>query len=206
MFIPFPKIPRLERSITITEKIDGTYASVWIVNRKDPDVMSDWSQFLIDLNDTHAMFAGSRKRFITPDNDNFGFAKWVSDNSETLWNLGEGIHHGEWWGQGIQRTYGLDHKRFSLFNTSRWGWLNRHGTTEMTSPSPLHGVVWAVPLISVADSFDKDVIDHAFELLRGNSYAARGFGNPEGIVVYHSAANQLFKKTYEFDETGKDNA
>ena len=36
--------------------------------------------------------------------------------------LGEGVHRGEWWGNGIQRGYGLQNgdKRFSLFNVHRW--------------------------------------------------------------------------------------
>jgi len=35
------------------------------------------------------------------------------------------------------------------------------------------------------------------------SVAAPGFPDPEGIMVYHTAASQLFKKTLEGDEGGK---
>jgi hypothetical protein len=65
----------------------------------------------------------SRSRWITPDDDNFGFAAWVEANRDELLTLGPGRHFGEWWGSGIQRGYGLPkgEKRFSLFNVSRWG-------------------------------------------------------------------------------------
>ena len=32
------------------------------------------------------------------------------------------------------------------------------------------------------------------------SQAAPGFMDPEGIIVYHTAANQYFKQTFDFDE------
>jgi hypothetical protein len=40
-------------------------------------------------------------------------------------------------------------------------------------------------------------------LKEGGSLAAPGFANPEGIVIYHHATKQLFKKTIEKDEKGK---
>ncbi|MCJ7726507.1 MAG: hypothetical protein MUP76_09000, partial [Acidimicrobiia bacterium] len=46
-------------------------------------------------------------RWITPEVDNYGFARWVKDHEEELrTGLGAGLHFGEWWGQGIQRRYG----------------------------------------------------------------------------------------------------
>lgn len=101
-FKPFQKIARLNREVLVTEKIDGTNGLVWIAE------------------DGVEMRAGSRSRWITPEADNFGFAKWVADNAEELRRLGPGYHYGEWWGAGIQRRYGLTEKRFSLFNVSRW--------------------------------------------------------------------------------------
>jgi hypothetical protein len=35
------------------------------------------------------------------------------------------------------------------------------------------------------------------------SKAVPGFKNPEGIVIYHTASGQLFKKTIENDEKPK---
>ena len=56
-YVAFPKIPRLNREVVFSEKIDGTNACVGIVD----DVV----------------FAQSRSRVITPGDDNFGFAAWV---------------------------------------------------------------------------------------------------------------------------------
>ena len=78
-FIPFPKIARLSRLAIVSEKIDGTNAQVLIT--EDGDI-----------------FAGSRSRWITPEDDNYGFARWVEGNKDTLLKLGPGRHMGEWWG------------------------------------------------------------------------------------------------------------
>ena len=101
-FIKFPKLPRLSRDMVITEKIDGTNAQICI------------SDSGLELK------AGSCNRWVIPGDDNAGFAKWCEENRTELLRLGHGRHFGEWWGQGIQRKYGLSEKRFSLFNVSRW--------------------------------------------------------------------------------------
>ena len=94
-FRPFPKIPRFDREVIITEKIDGTNASVHVTD------------------DGH-VFAGSRNRWLTWDQDNFGFARWVKEHEDELrTGLGPGTHFGEWWGLGIQRGYDLHERRFS---------------------------------------------------------------------------------------------
>lgn len=101
--VKFPKIGRYrEQNVVVTEKIDGTNGLIYID--------SESSTFLV----------GSRNRWITPDDDNAGFARFAYDNREDLYSLGDGFHYGEWWGQGIQRRYGMDRKVFSLFNHSRW--------------------------------------------------------------------------------------
>ena len=97
-FMAFPSIKRLTRGCIITEKIDGTNAQV-----------------CIDVDGT--VRAGSRNRWLTPGDDNFGFASWVKLHEDDLRQLGTGRHFGEWWGSGIQRRYGLAEKRFSLFRT-----------------------------------------------------------------------------------------
>ena len=40
-------------------------------------------------------------------------------------------------------------------------------------------------------------------LAYGGSLAAPGFMKPEGVVIYHTAANIMFKKTFKNDEKGK---
>lgn len=179
-FQPWPKIARLNRDITITEKIDGTNAALLVTD---------------DLQ----VAAQSRTRLITPDVDNHGFARWAADNAETLASiLGPGRHFGEWWGSGIQRKYGLTggDKRFSLFNTARY-------TAIDLTDVPGLGVV---PVL-YQGPFSEGAIQLSLEqLARFGSSAAPGFTKPEGIVVFHSAAQQMFKVTLEGDAAPKSQA
>jgi hypothetical protein len=49
-----------------------------------------------------------------------------------------------------------------------------------------------------------DIIDSVlWSLQTRGSATVRGFMNPEGIVIYHTAAKQLFKITLEGDEKPK---
>lgn len=173
-FEGFQKIPRLKRGMLITEKIDGTNAQIYISDEGDQ------------------MLVGSRNRWIDPNNDNVGFARWAQDHIEELYQLGPGRHFGEWWGQGIQRRYGLQEKRFSLFNTGRWN--------NNTPPPACCGIV---PVL-FAGEFTTQNIDRTLEGLRtGGSVAAPGFMNPEGIVVFHPQSKQLFKVTLDDDAVPK---
>ena len=89
--------------VTITEKIDGTNSCIII---EDGEVVA----------------VQSRKRFITPDDDNYGFATWVEAHKEELKGLGDGYHYGEWAGPGIQKNpLKLPEKTFFLFHTYREG-------------------------------------------------------------------------------------
>lgn len=170
-FEAFPKMPRLSREIIITEKIDGTNAQVFIA-------------------DDGTILAGSRTRWITPADDNYGFAAWVEKNADELRNLGPGRHFGEWWGAGIQRKYGQDRKRFSLFNVSRW-------SEERPSCCDV------VPTLYRGD-FTTEAVDDTIAVLRDTgSMAAPGFMQPEGVIVFHLAGNVRFKKTLEKDEVPK---
>ena len=193
-FRGFPKIPRLNRDIIITEKIDGTNAQVLITENKQ-------------------VFAGSRKRWITIKNDNFGFAAWVEEHTDELLRLGPGRHFGEWWGQGIQRNYGLDHRRFSLFNVSRWITLSDVQGQNLTQKQLKEMKLciapkccYVVPILPVAftNEFDTAEINGVLAWLQKvGSLAASGFMNPEGIVVYHTAGNCCFKVTLENDDKPK---
>jgi hypothetical protein len=183
VFVEFPKIARLNREVVLTEKLDGTNASVHV-------------------SEDGFVRVGSRTRWITPEDDNYGFARWVRDHEAELRDgLGPGKHYGEWWGQGIQRKYGLVEKRFSLFNVHRWadGATTRGYATER--PACCH----VVPVIGRPRSLmDHDAINAALDQLRQQgSVAAPGFMKPEGVVLYHGASGQLFKVTLEKDEEPK---
>jgi len=177
-FQAFNKIPRLSRDIVVTEKIDGTNG-------------------IIAVGENGEFQVGSRNRWLTDAvgnivADNAGFAQWAVRNREDLMQLGVGYHYGEWWGQGIQRGYDLKEKRFSLFNVSRWG-------DDSVRPF----CCGVVPIIGLGE-FSTEFISHCLELLKDNgSYAAPGFMRPEGVVIYHTASGQLFKKTIDNDESPK---
>ena len=147
----------------------------------------DGSNGCIFIGDEGLVLAGSRTRWLI-DEDNHGFALWVYKNREQLRvELGPGRHFGEWWGHGIQRQYGLAEKRFSLFNVTRWG----------AAPLTLCSVV---PVL-YRGMFDTVIIKDVLNTVqRDGSRAAPGFMRPEGIVIYHTAGNVMFKKTIEKDE------
>jgi hypothetical protein len=204
-FTPFPKLPRLSREVYITEKIDGTNASVYIEENftgwKLPDLaIHGWKD---DQARSWAMFAGSRTRWTTPEDDNYGFAAWVRDNADELRELGPGHHFGEWWGRGIQRNYGLNERRFSLFNVGRWHQASESARIISTGDPRIEKTTTTAPAccqvvpILWRGIFDTRAVEIAMEELAGmGSVAEPGFMKPEGVVIYHVAAGVGFKKTY----------
>jgi len=184
----FGKIPRHRRSITITEKIDGSNGLIFI--EQHPEIL-----------DEYHIRAGGRNRWLAPgkETDNHGFAQWVETNKATLaQDLGPGHHYGEWWGNGINRGYGLARgdKRFSLFNVTRWF------ETQFLTPSLGH-----VPAMSGNIPWEKaeTSIEEALVHLREvGSWAAHGYMNPEGIIIFKHSNNTLSKITLERDDEYKD--
>lgn len=193
-FLEFPKIARLSRDCVVTEKIDGTNAQIEIVPIADLRAVAHPHAIATNGTDGLLMFCGSRSRYITPTDDNFGFAKWTQTNAAELFKLGAGRHFGEWWGSGIQRGYGLTEKRFSLFNTHKWG-------DDEVRPACCHVV--PVLMIRTFDQVMEELPNVMAALRIGGSVAAPGFMKPEGVVLFHSGSSTLFKKTIEKDEQPK---
>lgn len=184
----WPKISRLNRDIVITEKIDGTNAQV-----------------IVDDSGTKVA-AASRKRLITPDDDNYGFARFVDENAAELVKLGPGRHFGEWWGQGIQRGYDMKRKVFSLFNVNRWtSEFNLHYSAGLgRSTGCLEVMPCDVVPIMHKGPMDTDTVRTQINWLRlYGSLAAPRFKDPEGVVVWHSANGAMFKVTIHGDEKPK---
>lgn len=193
-FTAWPKTPRLFRNTVITEKIDGTNAAVVIEPYFYEEPAPACAAVTTVGHASYIVYAQSRKRIITPDADNYGFARWVWDNAETLiQDLGPGRHFGEWWGLGIQRRYDLDHKRFSLFNTGKWE------LAEFLTPN-----LDVVPVLDVYSECDTNRVRRVMDALKEEgSVAAPGFMNPEGVCVYHSASNTVYKVLIENDDIPK---
>ena len=201
-FVPWPSITRLNKDAIYTEKIDGTNSAVVI----EPYVAGETDRTnLVDVvgldGVQYGVWAQSRKRFITPLDDNFGFAMWVYENAPQLaYVLGPGRHFGEWWGSGIQGSYGLPkgERRFSLFNVKRWGqyldWGQGH---ELVSS------LYLVPVLAV-EKFSTEFAQELVEELRENgSWASPGYMKPEGVVVFHTASQTPYKTFLENDEIPK---
>lgn len=172
-FEGFASIERIQQPITITEKIHGSNA-----------------QILIDGTD---IYAGSRTRWITPDEDNYNFAKWVYGSRDRLIAvLGDGQHFGEWYGSGINAGYGLKEKRFALFNTHRW--------TPVRDAGELPEGVDVVPVL-YAGPFTSTIIDETMAALKaGGSVLVPGYAKPEGVVIRWDRTKVLMKRTFEAED------
>lgn len=172
-FTKMQKMARYSRPVIVTEKIDGTNGQITITPEGD-------------------LLVGSRTRWITPKDDNMGFARWVHEHRDQLIQLGPGTHFGEWWGNGIQRAYGLKRgdKRFSLFNVLRW-----------TRSRP--ACCGVVPILWMGRMDDLDAEGLICDLKYFGSAAVPGYMKPEGIVIYHLQGNFGLKKTIDKDSTGK---
>lgn len=199
-FQPFPKIPRLFRDMVVTEKLDGTNAAVVIVEQSvDAQRAMRGTGGYAVVQSGYYVCAQSRKRFIAPGQDNAGFAGFVWEHADELAEaLGPGTHYGEWWGQGIGRKYGMDHKRFSLFNVKRWG--------QTDFPAFGLDTVDTVPMLATW-TMDTATVEKQLALLREEGCqhpAALGFRPAEGVVVFHTAGGCLFKATIEGDDKGKE--
>jgi RNA ligase len=202
-FVPWPKIPRLSKPIFVTEKIDGTNAAI-IVRELEGEV-APCEALVVGLHPETGVEvalgvrAQSRKRIISPDSDNFGFAAWVRQNATPLaQGLGVGSHFGEWWGVGIQRGYGMRERRFSLFNTHRWK------RPDLAAMGLLELGVDVVPTLAIHGVFDSQIIDNCLRDLDSmGSQAAPGFKPAEGVVIYHTASGQMYKRLLENDDVPK---
>jgi hypothetical protein len=171
-FQKFPSIPRLQRGMVISEKIDGSNGCI---------IITDEGEF----------FVQSRNRILTPGSDNFGFAAWAhAHEAELTETLGIGRHYGEWFGSGIQRGYGFPQgvRKFALFNTKRWTKASEFFTLpELT----------VVPVIHEGEFLTSAIEGVMHDLKENGSKLVPGFLNPEGVVIYHVAAGATFKRTFD---------
>ena len=189
-FKPFKKIPRYTSEIVLTEKLDGTNASILIT-----EYPCETGVPMLTVE------ACSKNRVLGLGVlDNHGFCAWVQEHETELKKLGVGQHYGEWYGRGIGRNYGLDHKRFALFNVGRW----RDSSNEWLPVPGLPDCVEVVPVIGSAVYSSVDIDGAINHLKTKGSIAVPGFMEPEGVIIYHKNSNQLFKRLVENDRGHKD--
>lgn len=177
-FIKWPSTPRFHKGLTITEKIDGTNACIRILDG--------------------AVTTQSRKRLITPEDDNFGFARWAYDNAGALTDvLGYGVHFGEWFGEGIQKNpLGIEGKRFAHFSP----WKFNDDQKERIAES---GLVEFVPVLfeGQADYLTIPTVIQDLEYsgsrvvgaVQKFAPAIRRAADAEGIIVWQRESQQKYK-------------
>ena len=145
----------------------------------------DWTNACVVVDEEWNVQAQSRSQIITTQNDNYWFARYVEENKEELKKLWVWYHYWEWRGSGIQRKYWLDKKVFSQFVFRG---------EELPSCCSIVPYLYTWP-------FDTTKINEVMEeLKRTGSIASPWFMNPEWIVIYHTASQTLYKKTFEYDE------
>jgi hypothetical protein len=192
-FEPFKKIPRLHGDVHVSEKIDGTNACVEYIQTETGYLMGACSRNRRLVTIEVSEHFKEHPRVEWHGTDNYGFGSWVVANHTSLVRLGYGRHFGEWYGQGIQRTYGLDHKRFALFRAPKHG-----------MPEGIPSNVDVVPEIDVWGEFDTGRMALLMASLKmSGSSLVPGFMDPEGIVVFHARSGQLFKYTFEAGPKGQ---
>lgn len=192
-FEKFSSLTRFSQGWTISEKIDGTNGQIAIC---EEDYKDAHPNFLLRING-FKMYAGSRNRWLTRSSDNRGFARWVEENAEDLLSLGIGRHYGEWYGSGIQRTYGLagGDKRFALFNSARW----KDNEDKPSCCEVVHTFVENT-YQDDPEAIARSIMD---KLAREGSFQVPGFMDPEGVVLFHRKSGTSFKKTFDYDDKGK---
>ena len=197
----YPKYPSIERFeniySVISEKVDGTNGLMEIHEvfpKPDSDV-------------THVVTFGSRNKWIDVHSDNAGFANFFTphidkivrvpeilkanavnelDNRNKACNMPIRIY-GEWFGQSIQRTYGLKQKLFMPFHT-----LLAKALIEAGVPNIIE------PFIFYTGKFDKSISDGFMDTLKTHgSCVVPGYFQAEGIVVYFPTYNFCLKDTFE---------
>lgn len=136
---------------------------------------------------SYTIHAGSRTRWLTHNDDNYGFCKWVMDNrQEIIEKLGPGRHFGEWAGPGINSNEGLKEKTLCLFNWRRFG--------DKVLPEN----ITTVPLL-YAGKISLNAINEAMHKLKEQgSMLVPGFMKPEGVVI--EIDGQLYKNVFDPEE------
>lgn len=201
-FKSFNKIAKIgDLYMEITQKIHGTNAQIcieYVDHLTNLDTPKDYQlvrhKELVE-ND-YKIYAGSRNRWLTIEDDNYGFAKFVADNRQKLVEmLGVGQHYGEWAGPGINEGEGLSRRVLFLFNQS-----------FHARPNLLPDQISVVPVIYQGKILNPDEIDSQMDLLKkyGSFIDPVFFKDnirwmmPEGIVV--KVNKTLYKKTFGQEE------
>jgi hypothetical protein len=168
-FRRWASIERLEQMVSITEKIHGSNAQILVTETE--------------------VRAGSRERWLDRVQDNYGFCNHVTEHADEIRELlGLGRHYGEWYGAGINSSYGLKEKRLALFDT-RWADKPRPAWCDVV-PVLYRGLYYPAVL---AETMEK--------LKAGGSVLQPGFMGAEGVVVRFERSGVLMKHVFALEDT-----
>lgn len=164
--------------------------------------------------------AQSRTRFITPDDDNYGFAAWVENNKDCFSHLRGPLYiYGEWAGPGIQSgvaVSGIESRTFFIICMVKGEQGQRYAISNpeaIASSVPARNTLKVLPYagdpvtIKIYDSETLDnfvqTVNQDIELIdKKDPYISRVYeidGAGEGLV-YSLYDNGLPIHTKEFDE------
>lgn len=221
-FRKWSSTPRWHKGLRVYEKIDGTNGCVIVqrVGLTDLGMVPKDAVAVLDDSQEFGYWvrAQSRSRIITPGNDNFGFAKWVHDNSWALAHvLDQGYHYGEWFGEGIQKNpLGIEGRRFYLFHA--WYWarpenalkLSQSGVTGLGHVPVLHDpdthgeATWeTIPAIMDDLAWYGTKVEGAVGVVSGYAHEPDTMARPEGIIVWHKDTQQKYKILLDNDSVHK---
>lgn len=192
----WPKTIRLSERWTVTEKVDGTHAIVVVRAASVETEAVPGAAVAVGPGGQVVVRAASRTRWLVPEHharqgdgrDNFGFAAWVAAHAAELAVLGPGDHHGEWYGQGIGRGYGLTERRFALFDTARWQRGLPDGVPEELGLVPVLAECEGGKLNAAVTRCLARLEKHGSQLVSGAA--------AEGVVASSAANARLALKAY----------
>ena len=111
----------------------------------------------VHIKPSGQVIAQSRDRFITPGDDNYGFAKWVDENEGYFASLAINRNpvtiYGEWCGPGVMKGTAInqiEHKSFAVFSALSEAdglltepmVLDHHLRNFADPPSGIHALPW----------------------------------------------------------------
>lgn len=185
MFRPYQHIERItsvscdglleNAKIIVQAKLDGTSSSVWFEN-----------------GDVHC---GSRKREITPEEDNAGFANWIQNCDDTESTMIRAFVtanpnlrlFGEWLGStkfiGHIKDYNIESKShfyiFDVFDDDSEKYLSFDEYLPILGAYNLDK--WVIPILAVLDN---PTLDQVSEIAKNNTFLLDNANHPgEGVVI-----------------------
>lgn len=165
--------------------------------------------------------AQSRSQIITPDDDNMGFAHWVSQHMDYFTALAGHEHitiFGEWCGQGIQKRTSIskiDRRIFTVFAIQYGGVENEIAKldvnpTQISQLLPSHPDIFVLPFLGeplTLDFGNRDQLESAANSINQlvseveqidpwvkATFGIEGLG--EGLVLYPQSQTRVDRLTY----------